>query len=85
MTIFNGQTNQEFIRYSKLETARIKLENFGGMFESYVGDLVLVEYYLETGESPFVGDDNHAHIEAFKDNLLKELIHLDAQSSVIMN
>lgn len=85
MTIFNGETTQKFIRYSKLETARVRLENFGGIFESYVGDLVLVEYYIETGESPFVGDDNYTHIETFKENLFKELLYLDAQKSVIMN
>lgn len=76
---FTGETTKEFKGYYRLEIARIKLENFGSLFESYVEDLVLIEYYLETDNTPFIGDQECFHIETFKQGCFEKLMKLDAQ------
>lgn len=85
MNEFTGETIREFKRYYKIEMARIRLENFRSIYESYVEDIILYEYYSEMELSPFVGDEEFFHISEFTDNLFKQLLSEDDKQKALMN
>ncbi|MEK7664083.1 MAG: hypothetical protein AAB340_01375 [Patescibacteria group bacterium] len=79
------ETTQQFKKYRETEIARIKIENFESAFVGYVEHLALVEYCLETRNSPFVGDLECFNIERFNKELFQELRRVDAQWIVMRN
>lgn len=85
MNEFAGETTREFKRYYKLEIVRIRLENFGSIYEHYVEDIILYEYYAEMELSPFVGDDECIHISEFANNLFKELLRAEEKEKSLAN
>lgn len=85
MSRFTGETTQRFKDYHKREIGGIKVNIFNSVYESYAEDLVLLEFYLETGLSPFVGDHQRFHVEKFKVKLLQELKRINMQWNVSRN
>ena len=67
----------EFEKYKKREIERIRIQNYGTIYEGYIEDLVLVEYYMEEDKSPFECDGDCSEIENFKKDLFRELLKID--------